>query len=766
MKVAVFVKRYLKDNLEKPGRKQWIFLCQILIFVLICLLHALSSSIYVDFYPINGTFQNYNPVRRFLDGQIPYKDFADYLGLGHLYAGVLFTVILGGDYKASLTAFSFLTILSMGMLSFMLGRFTLKSKDKTMTVTNLLLLLLLFMQSVFSRSAFAGTNGLLDALNSALMTGNSARFVRGLILPVCCFLFWIGSVLLQTICTRWNWSDRKQTYTILIGTGAIGGVAGCWSNDYGISCWLCLHIMTLIVMFAKERNVLRAVLGMCIELLSSLLFVFVWVEIFTLGHFTEWFSSTFGTGGYQSWYYLSNKYYYIYDMDFSFLMSLQAFLCVAYLYQIFKQHGTKQSVFRYGIPAFANMVGFCAVNEYHLLSGGDATEIAYTVLFLSCLYEGICHAENIWQKKEFFGILEKAAVLLGIAWIGSMAKEELVTYRLEELSGKYMASLGGNMTSYYEDLDNAHAFLDGEKFFATYASAQEVVEGIYQPSGTDYIIHVLGDEQRRRYLEAFESGDFRYAASIRDNVSDYEYWCQRANWFFYRELYHNWHPVYANRYELYWERNERTDEYTYPADFQVTVMDVNESVKKLIVQLDEPVDGIADVYVEYDLEKRASLHSKLLFQTMVKVKNTGNRYIDNDYYETNYLRPKSGEYIPITIVNGYGEVTLTSCPERDTVLEIQDAYGVGLYTVGYHYVEVSDILTGAETEPILLIPNTKHNRDALEEAKGAWGKGKQIYFTDRTEDDSYIRLNLDINDIACDWESILPDGRNMVQLIK
>ena len=185
MKVAVFVKRHLKDNLEKLGRKQWIFLCQILIFVLICLLHALSSSIYVDFYPINGTFQNYNPVRRFLDGQIPYKDFADYLGLGHLYAGVLFTLILGGDYKASLTAFSFLTILSMGMLSFMLGRFTLKSKDKTMTVTNLLLLSLLFMQSVYSRSAFAGTNGLLDALNSALMTGNSARFVRGVILPVC-----------------------------------------------------------------------------------------------------------------------------------------------------------------------------------------------------------------------------------------------------------------------------------------------------------------------------------------------------------------------------------------------------------------------------------------------------------------------------------------------------------------------------------------------------------------------------------------------------
>lgn len=46
-------------------------------------------------------------------------------------------------------------------------------------------------------------------------------------------------------------------------------------------------------------------------------------------------------------------------------------------------------------------------------------------------------------------------------------------------------------------------FLDGEEFFATYASAQEVVSDTFQPSGTDYIIHVLGDEQRYDYIEAF-----------------------------------------------------------------------------------------------------------------------------------------------------------------------------------------------------------------------------------------------------------------------
>ena len=761
-----YVRQYLISNLRKIERSQCVFLCQILIFVLICFLHALRSNTYVDFYPINGTFQNYNPVRRFLDGQVPYKDFSDYLGLGHLYVGALFTAVLGSDYKASLTAFSFLTILCVGLLSIMLGKIILNSKNKAMTVTNLLLCLILFLRPVYLRSAFAGSNGLLDALNSALITGNSARFVRGLILPVCFFLFCMGSVLIQFVCNKWKWLDRKQIYINLAGMGAIGGLAGAWSNDYGISCWLCLHIITLFVVFARQRSILRAASEMCIELLFSVVCVFVWVEIFTLGHFREWFSSTFGTGGYQNWYYLSNKCYYIYDIDCSFLMLMQAILCMVYLYQIFKYQGTRPAVFRYGIPAFVNMVGFCVVNEYHLLSGGDATEIAYTVLFLSCLYEGICQIGSSWQKEKFFNILEKAVILSGIAWIGSAVKETLVANRLEELSGRYMVSLGGNMTSYYEDLENTHAFLNGEKFFATYASAQEVIEGRYQPSGTDYIIHVLGDEQRRQYLEAFKSGDFRYAATIRDSVTDYEHWCRRANWFFYRELYRNWHPVYANQYELYWEKNENPDEYTYPEDFQVAVADVNESVKKITVQLEEPVDGIADVYVEYELEKKDSLHSKLLFQTMIKVKNTGHRYIENDYYETNYLRSNSGEYIPITVVNGYGEVTLTSCPERDTILEIQDARGVNLYTVGYHYVEVSDIIAGEEDGLTLLVQNTKNNQDVLEEAAGVWGDGKQILFTDRNEDDSYIYLGLNIHDVECDQESILPDGKNIVRLIK
>lgn len=63
--------------------------------IAICVLHALPAGYYADFYPINGTFQNFNPVRRLLNGQIPYSDFTDYLGIGHLYLGSFATIIFG-----------------------------------------------------------------------------------------------------------------------------------------------------------------------------------------------------------------------------------------------------------------------------------------------------------------------------------------------------------------------------------------------------------------------------------------------------------------------------------------------------------------------------------------------------------------------------------------------------------------------------------------------------------------------------------------------
>ena len=76
------------------------------------LIHSIRVAYTVDFFAINGTFQNFNPIRRLLAGEFPYKDFTIYLGLGHLFIGSIFTFLFGEDFSGCLVAFSFLTLLA------------------------------------------------------------------------------------------------------------------------------------------------------------------------------------------------------------------------------------------------------------------------------------------------------------------------------------------------------------------------------------------------------------------------------------------------------------------------------------------------------------------------------------------------------------------------------------------------------------------------------------------------------------------------------
>ena len=644
--------------------------------MLICVLHAVSAGHSVNFFPINGTFQNYNPVRRLLAGQIPYRDFIDYLGMGHLYLGTAATVVFGGCYQRSLMAFSFLTFLGFAAHSLVIGKAVLKKTEAAVTVTNLILLMLTI-RPLFLENVIGITEDVMAALDYALGTGNSARFVRGAILPLALVLLWGGERLYQLLGGKFN--ERGRRFLRLGGAGVVAGFSFAWSNDYGISCWVCIAVMTFWVSLSYSRRIVPAVIDLVAELFISVISLFVFVEIFTLGHFREWFGTVFGTGGYQSWYYNSSKSYYIFEVDFSYIMLIQAMLAIVYLVLLFARGVDKETLRRYGIPGFANMTCFCSVNEYKLLSGGSNREVALAVLFLTIFFEAIRLFDNNQKicRSAFI-----TSIIIGFSWVVSMAESEAIFFFMTNKEGEYVASLGGNMTSLAGDLEAASQFLKGNGFWATYASAQEVVEEKFQPSGTDYIIHVLGDEQRNKYMSQFREGDFKYVATIRKEFTDYEYWIERANWFFYRELYKYWHPIFLNAYEIYWERNTLGEEYVVSDNYEIQIIEINDAMVKLMIQADEDVTGMADVYIDYSVEKKqGSRSAKLLFQSLLKVQNTGTVMADSVNYESNFLRQESAEYIPMYISNGYGELTLTACPARSVFLNLKEVHCNSIYTV-------------------------------------------------------------------------------------
>lgn len=700
------------DNAKKSGGGQWLFRANVLILVVMGILHSLEAGHYANFIPINGTFQDYNPIRRFLAGQIPYQDFQDYLGLGHLYLGVIFTGILGGKYRASLVAFRLIAFLSTALIFYVLLKIILKRNGLALSITNLILGVLLIQPTFYE--SIVGDQQVKNALDYAMSTGNSARMLRGAILPISMVLIVrFSPQILKWI--RQGAFKIKAINLVCILSGGLAGVCFPWSNDYGICSWLCILLFTFFVLFARTGKFSKAFRGFFLAVIASLASIFVVVEIVTVGNFENWFMATFGTGGYQSWYYIGSKSYYITDVDFSYLMLVQAFIGVFYLVKVWKAHGRCEEVMRYGLPAYANLTCFCAVNEYKLLSGGSSREVALVVLFATLVAEIVNYIEKslLNEKKDF--AMGMTAACICAAWCIATGQEEFNFQILEDKQGVYIEELGGNVTALEEDLLNTKEFLGDKKTFATYASAQELISGNFQPSGTDYIIHVLGDKQREEYLDVFENAEFDYAVTINETYSVWEYWLQRANWFFYESLFRDWHPVYANSYEVYWERNSTEDEaVVYEDHINVRVEPTESRALKVIVETDKSVSGMANVLIDYETNKDHGKMSLLLLNSMVREENSGEKLCEFEGYEGTNIRSSGKEYIPISVIDGYGEVTLTSEPEKSTFLTIHDVRCEQIFGVQYQYLYINAV-EESETEYMLCVAESNRNNNILQD---------------------------------------------------
>lgn len=613
----------------------------------------------IDFNPINGTYQNFNPIRRLLSGQIPMRDFQDYLGMGHLYLGAFMTVLFGGNYHASLYAFDLLAMLSTLLIFLVIGYCVLRDKTFVVTTTGVVFVILITeLLSFCEKIPLLG--GVIGILMGGMQTGNSARHIRGMIMPI------VLALLLLALARKAKVPAKIARWLPPIGVGLIAGFAFVWSNDYGISCWVCLALMTGWVSLSRSRKLGTAIIDMLVEQAASLISLFVFVGLSTQGNFMQWLQSIFGIGGYQRWYYNSSKAYYLFDLEYFPLILLQAAVCIAYMVAIFRNRGRREAMIRYGIPALANMICYCAANEYRLLSGNSLIEVACITLFATVLFEVVRLFSGMKKMRTFMAVV---FLVGGLSWIGFVAIKGTPA-----VDGVYMEKFSGTMTELGDDILATEAFLNGEQFWSTYASAQEVQQGIFQPSGTDYIIHVMGDRQRAEYLNKFKTSDFRYTATIRESYNIWERWIMRANWFFYRELYENWHPVFANEYELYWERNSAGEDNVVTTEADVQIEWIGKATAVLSVHTEKSVNGVADVWMDYQVlkDEKSDWRRLVMLEPMLHVKNGSYETELERWYDSFNLRSQSAEYIPILIQDGYGEVTLSAYPCDNVFLEISD----------------------------------------------------------------------------------------------
>ena len=262
------------------------------------------------------------------------------------------------------------------------------------------------------------------------------------------------------------------------------------------------------------------------------------------------------------------------------------------------------------------------------------------------------------------------------------------TYNLfsDKTRGVYYSELGGYLDRFGEDVREAAEFLNGKKVFSTYSSALEVVTDQFHPTKYDYIIHAMGDEARKEYLEIFKEGEFDYVATQNGDFNFWEPWIRSANWYFYQELFDNYHPIYENTYEVFWERNEEGKTNKKKMNADVEIRKVSESRVIIYVRTDENINGFANLDIEYKTEKTnplviyTSLGCYDIFSNMYKSKEDTTNYNQFALRGSDEIRK---ETIPLFMKDGEGAIIIRANPEEDAKLMIGEIKCDSYYNIEY-----------------------------------------------------------------------------------
>lgn len=659
---------------------------------------GLEDSFVIDYNITNGDFQNYNPVRHLLAGQAPYADFTVYLGAGELYGMAAILLLVGNTFARSMFAAEFLTWFCFELLVLAVCRAVFRTGRAARAMTAAL--------SAYCLLAVQGTNlpgmnWLRNLLGYASSSGNSARMIRSGALPIAVLLCGVALCLWRAFPPK---ADAKglRKYLPLGPTLAVPFIAGAmvpWSNDMGASMYLAVSLAYGLFLLRQYGTKIKAVaLRVGQYIVVSVLGLGISVTLISWGHPLSWLRQARGVSAYQAWYYGSGqgeKLYYLSELDLNWSFWVMLALAVVFAVMIFRARSQENAVRAAGL--FAMCLGMAFWNIlYCLLSSAQNGPDGGAKALLAILVPVFAAAGLAWlagHKERVFALLRRGlppvAALFGCAVL-ALGTWQQIDARIQGREEGYtrVDSLGGWLGDNAAKLATEQSILAGRTVWSTYASALEAMEGQLQPSGTDYIIHVLGDSQRVAYLQQFQAGGFDLVQTPSYKVTSYERWSRNANWWFYRELYRYWVPV-GNTFvcggmHIFWQRNGVDNDMGV-----ATTVDIDQTAENVVtitITADDPTFcGVADLTLHYshtvdaDFLLRGGVGSYLHVSPDTEKRLCEESGRDSLNCEFFIPTDKDTYYIPVTMENGVGTVTLTSLPGDAAHLTVSSAEVTGTF---------------------------------------------------------------------------------------
>lgn len=627
---------------------------------------ALARIETCDYVSIDGDFQSYNVFRRMLAGQTPYVDFVNYIGMAPVWVN-LPLVALHNTFAGSLFVTNFTSNVLFSITVLLWVWLITKSRPAAMLASVFFTKFVSsgLMATIFGPALGGYWSGLFQSLYAP---GNSMRIAR---LFLAFLLAGLGLVWLRWKKASPEGAALQTAFARLPACGVLGALAGAglvWSSDFGLAAAFCLTMLFLLEQALRLWAGARAFFarlgvyaaGFAAGLLACACLV-------TGFHPGAWLQNLAATGDWQYFYFsgTGGKALLLYVFTTPRLL-LFAAPCAAFLIWCLVRLWQKKLTDRQLLLGFVAFTILAATGAYVLSGSGynfkEALEGYFWLAVFALAGRGLLWlTRRVARRRDMALRATCGALALALA---ALAGLDAARWPSTARSGQYLAALDG-YTTYQKALVELPAITGGEPVFSMYATGLEAVEGTFQPTGCDYIIHALGDGRRAAYVSAFAEGGWAWAQTPR---MDLENWLTVQNWDVYRHLWAGYERCYATEYSWLWRACE---DRSLPVEAEVSVQRQSESRWTVTVSAPAGESFTADLYIRWESGFTSAGGAFLsLGRSLVgcAVPLFGDMPGVAGYF------PASGEaYIPVRVENGQGTATLWSADENFTELTITEA---------------------------------------------------------------------------------------------
>jgi hypothetical protein len=553
----------------------------LLLIVYLCAAIGTHRAQTVHFNPINGDFQNYNPIRRLIAGQHLGADFNAYLGIGPTYLIYLTMLPFGSDFATSLFASHFVCPLVYVVSMVVLCRLCVRSWPVAIhlgALTACLCLLgeafpvagpsfnrrfhwlLAWLSGGLPQPGFSFSREMLHPGNSLLGLRSAAPILAAL-----------------AIGTAFKVLGSGRTGAKLVCLGTVAGTVAVWSNDFSLPSVFFMIAMTVCFPEALGLRGSRFCLGGGVLLLSALTALGI-LTLVTSGHPLAWFEYNYlGVAQDQFWYYLGPKFVSVMELPFPKGVMV-GLVCLAVLVVRARARDARPGhvllamvlashlaagvltcagagkVDRYFFPLYRVLfvvTPYCAA----LLVAGAGTS------FRQALRPPVWLRRPAWANRGSAECLT-AACLLPLLMLSVRTYERATPTQPPAPEWIYVPELGGLLPQSYDkavalgreiraEADERNVPAD-RRLYSTYTSALDVIAGARSPTRNDYLIHALGARERRRQTQDFLDAQPLYVTTIRADHTYWEHWLRTVNWDLYLELIRRYEPVDRTTYNTLW----------------------------------------------------------------------------------------------------------------------------------------------------------------------------------------------------------------------